>query len=275
MLRRRSAVVLAAICVVAATTALAARARSPQLEGHLRFQGKDRSYVLHLPPSYTGKRRVPLVIVLHGASANPEWVEKESAFGKKADREGFIVVYPRGSPMGRRRDSFVWNSGGMDRMAPSADDVGFIRAVVQQVKQRYRIDPKRIFATGMSNGGMMAHRLGSEAPDLAAAIAPVAGTLNVPCRAGPPVPVIMVHGMRDEMVAFYGRHQGWLDLASVPESVQAWVKRNGCRPKPERTERDGLVVERYAGGKAGSEVVLYAVKDGKRGSFSPSERTMI
>ncbi len=259
MVRRRWAVAFLAVFVLAAGAALGARAARPGGEARLRFQGQVRSYRVHVPPSYTGKRPVPLVLVLHGATANAEWIEKDTGFSAKADQEGFIVVYPDGSGTARR-DGHFWNSGGM-RLPTAADDVGFLRALIQNLQQQYRIDPGRIYVTGMSNGGMMAHRVGCELGDVVAAIGPVAGTLNVTYSAGPPVSVIMVHGGRDRSVPL----EGGPPFFSAPMSttVQTWVKRDGCKVKPERTDRGGITKERYTGGKGGAEVVLYVVKDGQ------------
>ncbi len=259
MVRRRWAVAFLAAFVLAAGVALGARLAKGGGEERLRFQGQVRSYRVHVPPSYTGKRAVPLVIVMHGATSKAEWMEKDTGFSAKADREGFIVVYPNGSGIARTGGHY-WNSGTL-RLPTRADDVGFIRALVAQLEKEYRIDRKRIYATGMSNGGMMAHRLGVELSDVIAAIGPVAGTLNVPCRAGTPVPVIMIHGGKDPSVPLESGPPFW--LAGVPESVQAWVKRDGCKGKPERTDSGGLLKERYRGGKDGAEVVLYVIKDGK------------
>jgi polyhydroxybutyrate depolymerase len=248
-----------ALFALAAGAAAGARLTKGGQEERLRFGGQTRSYRVHVPSSYTGKRSVPLVIVMHGATSKAEWVEAETGFSAKADREGFIVVYPDGSGSARNGGHF-WNSGGV-RVAVGADDVGFVRAVVGRLEKQHRIDRKRIYATGMSNGGMMAHRLGAEASDIFAAIGPVAGTLNVPCPSGPPVSVIMIHGGEDRSVPVEGGPPFW--LAPVPDSVRAWVRRDGCKPKPERTDSGGVVKERYGGGKGGSEVVLYVVKDAK------------
>jgi polyhydroxybutyrate depolymerase len=247
------------VFALAAGVAVAARLAKGGGEKQLRFQRQVRSYRVHVPPSYTGKRPVPLVIVMHGATSKAEWMENDTGFSDKADREGFIVIYPNGSGRSQNGGHF-WNSGRL-RLPTNADDVGFIRALVEQCEKDYRIDPKRVYATGMSNGGMMAHRLGVELPDVFAAIAPVAGTLNVACPAGAPVPVIMVHGGKDPSVPLESGPPFW--LAGVPESVRAWVKRDGCKQKAQRTDSGGVIKERYGGGKQGAEVVLYVVKEAK------------
>ncbi len=270
MLRRWWVVAPVTLFALLLTTVLVAPLSTRERHGQFTFSGQTRSYLVHMPASYSGKRPVPLVIVLHGAPSDGPGVAHESGFSAVADREGFLAVYPDGGPVSpagpraRRGGRYGWDSGGMGRLVPPREDVKYLRALIQRLRQEYRIDPKRIYAAGMSNGGMMTHRLGAEAGDLLAAIAPVAGTLNVPLPSGPPLPVIMVHGRRDQMVAYQGR---WIArewrIAAVPDSVRAWVTHNGCAPKPARTREGNVTIERYAGRTPRADVVLYTVEDGK------------
>src|SRR5580704_8834959 len=121
--------------------------------------GQGRTYLLHLPPIYDGKRSLPLVIVLHGGGGNAPGAARMTGFSEKADKEGFVVAYPNGS--GRLRNRLLtWNSGNCCGYAldNSVDDVGFIRALIDALEKTRAIDPTRVYATGMSNGGMMTYR---------------------------------------------------------------------------------------------------------------------
>jgi polyhydroxybutyrate depolymerase len=232
--------------------------------------GRERTYLLHLPPVYDGKRLLPLVIVLHGGGGNAEGAVRMTGFSGKADKEGFVVVYPNGS--GRLKTRLLtWNSGNCCgyAMDKDVDDVGFIGALIDELVNTRAIDPKRVYVTGMSNGGMMTYRLGCELSDKIAAIAPVAGALNVEnCQPSSPVSVIIFHGTADEHVLYNGgepirkvdRH--YRADKSVAYAVSFWVKHDSCSETPRRTEKGNIRTEIYDGGKDGSEVVLYTVNGG-------------
>src|SRR5688572_29721389 len=151
----------------------------------LKMDERMRSYHVHVPPSYDPKKPMPVVIALHGAGMNGKMMKLYSDLDKKADAAGFIVVYPDGTGTG----SFLtWNSGGLRLGARGADDVAFIRKMLDDLAGVAAIDSKRVFATGMSNGGMMSYRLAAELSDRIAAIAPVAGTMGT-AKAEPKGPV--------------------------------------------------------------------------------------
>ena len=193
-----------------------------------------------------------------------------SGLNKTADANGFIVVYPNGtgSPF------LTWNAGGFTKQfaANRPDDVAFLGKVLDDLGTVVTVDPKRTFACGMSNGGMMCYRLAAELSDRIAAIAPVAGTVAVadsnPKR---PVPVLHVHGTGDAIVPYArtpGAGVGVMTFKGVDESVETWVRLNGCASTP-RTETltkagDPMPVTRkvYGGGKGGAEVVLVVVEGG-------------
>ncbi len=231
---------------------------------------QGRTYLLHLPPVYDGKRSLPLVIVLHGGGGNAPGAVRMTGFSEKADKEGFVVVYPNGS--GRLKTRLLtWNSGNCCgyAMDKNVDDVGFIRALVDELVKTRSIDPKRVYVTGMSNGGMMTYRLGCELSDRIAAIAPVAGALNVEnCQPADPVSVIIFHGTADEHVLYNGgepvqkvdRH--FRVDNSVSYAVSFWLKHNGCSETARRSEKGSIRTEIYSGGKDGAEVVLYTVNGG-------------
>jgi len=147
--------------------------------------GVQRSYILYVPTSYNSAEPVSVVLVFHGGGGNAEGAVRMTGFNSLADEKGFIVVYPNGT--GRLSDDklLTWNGGTCCGWAQeqNVDDVGFVRAIVADLQSMASIDMKRIYATGISNGGIMSYRLACEASDLIAAIGPVAGTQNIaPCK---------------------------------------------------------------------------------------------
>lgn len=232
---------------------------------------QKRTYLVHVPKGYDPKKPAPVVLALHGAAMNGSMMVWFSGLNKKSDEAGFIVVYPSGTGTG---PFLTWNAGGFKgKMAEGrADDVAFIGKLLDDLGTVVEVDEKRVYACGMSNGGMMCYRLAAELSDRIAAIAPVAGTIAIgeskPKRA---VPVIHFHGSKDSIVPFEmakGKAPAFMKLKGVEESVQTWVKLNGCdeKPKTETISKDGdeMKVTRtiYGGGKDGSEVVLVVIEEG-------------
>jgi polyhydroxybutyrate depolymerase len=192
-----------------------------------------------------------------------------------ADKEDFIVVYPDGS--GRLEDKLLtWNSGNCCGYAldHKIDDVGFIRALIETLQRDYPINAQRIYATGMSNGGMMSYRIGCELSDKIAAIAPVAGALNVECRPTQPVSVIAFHGTDDQHVLYDGGKPKIQadphprEDKSVAYAMNFWAQHNRCAMTPARDERgtpalsgaNGIIHDTYANCANGIAVELYTIK---------------
>src|SRR5690348_6350105 len=150
-----------------------ADARAADVEYKLIFGGRERSYSLHVPPEAVGKRDLPLVVVLHGGGGSGAAAAKQSGFDAEADRQGFVVAYPDGTRRiaAGRPGFYTWNAGDCcgPAMEQHVDDVGFIRAMVAAIAAVQPIDKKRVYATGISNGGMMAYRLACDASSIFAA----------------------------------------------------------------------------------------------------------
>jgi polyhydroxybutyrate depolymerase len=230
--------------------------------------GRKRTYHVHVPKSYDPKKPTPVVLAFHGAGMNGKMMRAFTGLDKKSDEAGFLAVYPDGTGTA---GFFVWNAGAF--RASSVDDVAFTGAMLDDLAKVAAVDPKRVYAAGLSNGAMMSYRLAAELSDRIAAIAPVAGTMVIDkCEPKHPVPVIHFHGTKDSLVPFGGpakKGKGRAPFRSVEASVAAWVKANGCKDEPETTvvadgEKDGLKVvrKRFAGGKGGAEVVLYTIEGG-------------
>lgn len=237
----------------------------------LRHDGRARAFIVHVPHSHRADRPAPLVLALHGGGGSMDVMARDRLYGlvTQSERSGWIVVFPNGfSRLGG--PLATWNAGiccGAARDQGS-DDVGFLRAVVAEVQQRVRIDAQRIFATGLSNGGMMAYRLACEAPDLFRAIAAVAGTDGTTdCRPGRPVPVFHLHAKDDDRVLFNGGSGSASDthanFVSVPATVDKWARLNACRGPAQRVlEQPGVVCEVRSGCADGTEVRLCVTDSG-------------
>jgi polyhydroxybutyrate depolymerase len=224
-----------------------------------------RPYLLHVPDSYKAGAPMPLVFVLHGATQSPESAERMSEMSTLSDEYGFIAVYPRGT--GRLP---TWNSGGCCAyaMEQKIDDVAFIRALIARLEHEYSVDPKRIYATGISNGAMMVYRPACELSDKIAAIAPVEGAQDIECRPSNPVSVIVFHGTADRLVPFHGGstpYQMGSKRSDTPvmDTVCFWVERDGCSFEPEHSKNRGARVSIYSGCKDGTGVAMYAVEGGR------------
>ncbi|MEO0077764.1 MAG: PHB depolymerase family esterase, partial [candidate division WOR-3 bacterium] len=249
-------------------------AESTTTVGTIIHRGIKRHYVLHLPVNPSSGQPLPLVIVLHGGGGDAAKVEALTGFSRLADTAGFVVAYPEA--VNRH-----WNDGRNVRrfkaQREQVDDVGFIELLIDQLVRERRVDHKRVYATGISNGGMMCHRLGIELGDRLAAIAPVAAGLPEPLaevRPAHPVSVLAINGTADPLVPYAGggvglRHKRGRVL-SAPGTACFWVQANGCAepavvetlPAADSTDRTKVVRSHWSGGRESSEVLLYTVVGG-------------
>jgi polyhydroxybutyrate depolymerase len=235
---------------------------------------RKRTYLVHVPKSYDGTKPYPVVLIYHGGASNAEQMVRFCGLNETADKAGFLAVYPSGT--GRLATALTWNGGNCCAyaMLNQVDDVAFTRALLDDLTKVLQVDAKRVFATGMSNGAIMAYRLASELSDRIAAIAPVSGPMGTEkCSPKRPVPILHFHGTSDEFAPFKGgkgeKSLSGTDFYSVEHSIQAWVQANGCKAEPRTVElpdkaKDGTKVTRktYGGGKDGAEVVLVVIEGG-------------
>ena len=251
---------------------LAQAAGDPKVE--IEYAGLDRSYLLHLPDPLPNNP-LPLVVVLHGGGGSAESMARMTGFDAEADRGGFIVAYPEGTDRGHPFLSLIgkpgfltWNAGSCCGYAQenNIDDVGFIRAVVAQVIKDDGADPKRVYATGISNGGMMAYRLACEASDVFTAIAPVSAVQEVQdCKPAQAVSVFHIHGAEDQNVPIQGgvgkKAHEKEQRAPVQDTIDFWVKQDGCSVTVHSKEPD-VDMTNYGGCRDGSEVAYFVIQDG-------------
>ena len=252
-MRKEIRILAAAIAIFAGTAG--GRTASPQSDAEietLRCRGRVREFIVHAPSDLPDN--APLVFVLHGAWNNGENFRRETGFDRIADEDKFVVVYPYAVD---RRLGKDWDVSG-------TDDVDFLLALVGEMKDRFRIDSTRIYATGFSMGGYMCHHLACRASNVFAAVAPVAGHCRnlqnepQPCTCSRPVPILMIHGTADPVVRY--------DL--LADDVKGWIERNGgcpgkaavTEPYPASDPESNVKREVYGPCNGGAEVAVMSVK---------------
>jgi polyhydroxybutyrate depolymerase len=266
-----SIVLIASLLLIAPRLYAESFGRPGYHDGSLTHDGQTRTYMVYIPTIYIVQKpqSVPLVIVLHGGGGNAKEAARVTGFSQKANMEGFIVVYPNGTSLVGKSIFLTWNAGNCCGYAleNNIDDVGFIRALIEKLEKELPIDPKRIYATGISNGAMLSYRLGCELSGRIAAIGPVAGALNIPdCKPDHPVSVVIFHGINDEHVRYYGGKSSKMadgrERADKPVSyaVSFWTKHNQCAATPQTEEKGRIIKNLYTGGLSGTEVLLYSIK---------------
>ncbi len=244
----------------------------------LQLNGLNRTYLLHLPPGYSGTNPLPLIIAMHGGFGSAANLQNQSGLSQKADLENFIVVYPEGVQSGLLNIR-TWNAGWCcgPASADDIDDVGFINALIDTLIENYAVDTNRIYATGMSNGGFMSYRLACELSHRIAAIAPVACAMSLTsCPAARPVPIIHFHSYEDGSVPYQGGvGDGVSNHYNPPldSILDAWSIKNGCSPMQE-VVTDQYTFIQYTDCECQSEIQLYISRDGGH-SWPGGEQTII
>jgi polyhydroxybutyrate depolymerase len=250
-----------------AQTVPAAASPAPAGEARaLQAGGVTRRYFLYLPSTWHRGRPAPLVLVFHGGGGRASGIAPHTGFSRLAEREGFVVAYPQGLN-GR------WNDG--RGYAATHDDVGFMRALLDTLERELAIDPRRVYATGISNGAMFAYRLACDLPGVFAAVAPVAGAMPADlapaCAHTQPVSVLAFQGTADPLMPYAGggvaRRRG--RVLSAERSIAFWATTSGCAAAPVTTDEpdrvtDGTRVRRteYGACREGRAVELYTIEGG-------------
>ena len=234
----------------------------------MKVAGVMRTYLVHIPAHYDTIRKAPLVIVLHGHGESAENFEKYTGMSDKADEEGFVAVYPQA--LGDPSD---WHTA-IDGPG-THDDIQFVRNIIDRLERRLRIDRRRVYAAGHSNGGIMTYRLASALSDRIAAIGVTAGSIGMidshgdTVRIAPPlypVSVIHFHGMADPSVPYLGgaESDGPDNIVSVKNTIAFWVKADRCtRPATRSVSEDrNVIIDTYADCADSTAVTLYTIIDG-------------
>ncbi len=285
----------------------AARAQVPQEK--VTVDEKERTFIVHLPRGYDAKQHYALVVLLHTRDQDAFDMEQLTRFDELADRDSVIAVYPnstgRGwnlgiaaeepspSGMGRRggRRGGCGGGGGYpgggsgypggggrsgqsaggESHATPADDNAFIDQMLDKLSSEYSVDTSRVYATGLSDGGFMAFRLGCTLSERFAAIAAVGATMpkTMTCLPSHPLSTLMMNGTSDPVVHYNGGHVGRYAVLSAEDSSKYWAKLDSCVSKPEHKklparEKGGMKteVDTYDDCQKGAQVALYSIDGG-------------
>lgn len=243
----------------------------------MHWDGRTRTFLLHLPPEAASGAPLPLVVVLHGSGANANTIMDESGLNSRADSAGYAVVYPNGTGW-LRYFVLTWNASGCcgEALAHDVDDIGFIGALIRRVTAAMPIDTMRIYATGFSDGARLVYHLGCDLPGVFAGIAPVSGGItDTTCHPAHPISVDIFHGTADRLIPygagtvprrrFFALRRGRpLERpSSAPETFVFWAQRDSCPSIPSRTVRGTVVTEAYEGCAEGTEVELHSIRGGR------------
>lgn len=236
------------------------RLRSRRLRWQaIRHNGLVRRYLTYVPRHIQGP--LPLVLVFHGGAGQPHAIANITGMHYIGEREGFIVVYPAGMP---GRWGLTWNARTQRRT--DIDDVGFVHALLDELRRHYTIDPRRVYAAGMSIGGSLVYQLACSMSDRFAAVAVVAGAMTAEtCNPVHPVSLLHIHGTADQRVPLQGgrgrRTGAGNNWPAILPGIERWCEINRCS-KPGQVIRliEGLVGRRYTGA---ADVELWLVEGGR------------
>jgi polyhydroxybutyrate depolymerase len=235
--------------------------------------GIERGYIVHVPPR---AQTAPAVVLnFHGGGGNAGAQQKYTRMDALADREGFLAVYPNGTGVMKRK-LLTWNAGPCCGYAQKnkIDDVAFVAALLDDLAARIDYDRARVYATGHSNGAMMAYRLAQDLSERIAAIAPVGGTLLTDTiKARRPMPILHIHSVDDPRALYRGGlgppfpfTTARVEHAPVEATIAQWVAFDGCDKTPALVDRRewraaqaAHTAERlvYSGCRGGVEVALW------------------
>lgn len=246
----------------------------------VEVEGVTRTYHIYFPPDFKEADAAPMVLVLHGGGGQGLKFNQGTAgtLVAAAGERGTVLVFPDGIEK-------QWCDGRSEHLSEARDceaidDVAFFSAIIDQMVQAYGIDPARVYATGISNGGFMSVRLALELPDKLAAVAPVTAQLSVPLAEqtpAQPISIMLVNGTDDPIVPFdggtvrlfsFGRSRG--EILSTADTIERFRLHNGCGAVPELVKLpdsdpdDGTAVEieSYADCADNTEVILVRVVGG-------------
>lgn len=224
----------------------------------IRFEGSNRTFLVHVPASVDGSQAVPLVFDFHGFTSSAEAQRSVSGFLARSDSDGFVLTHPQG-----RFNS--WNGGDLccgTALRRGLNDVGFAVAIIDELKTLLPIDESRVYATGLSNGGALTHFIGCEAATVFAALAPVSMPLAVEpftdCQPARAIPIIHFHGFNDTTVPYNGG--GLVGFPPAQDSFAYWAQVNGCSGSPQITfTQGGSFCETFSNCTGGVETTLCSI----------------
>jgi polyhydroxybutyrate depolymerase len=259
----------------------------------LTVNDATRNYTVHLPKGYDQEQRYPLVILFHGRNQSAEEMARLTHFNDQADRDSIIAVYPNAEG-GRWNfgitEPRMYARGPYRRRGPwgpppppprqrreeaprQVNDVDFIEQMLDKITKKYPVDTRRVYATGLGEGGFMAIRVGCTLADRVAAIAPVAAAMpkTMTCLPSRPVPMLLMNGTDDPILPHGGGHYkpGLFQILSAEDTAKAWARQNHCAEKPSESKLPSIQkgwkdtkVYTFEGCQDGAQVAQYDVKDG-------------
>ena len=238
----------------------------------IEHEGLERSFLIYVPTNI--KENAPLVVAIHGYTSSAKTLMGYSGINQIADKEGFLVAYPQGTK--DSRDNNFFNVGYEFHSDSKVNDVNFIREIVHNLTKDYKLNSKRVFATGMSNGGDMSYLLACTSSDLFTAVAPVAGVMMKDtlenCNPVKKIPIFEIHGTKDSISKFEGdmnNEDKWGAYYDLPSTIEFWVNKHALNEKEtiqlkNKNTEDGTTItfERYWSDESQQEVWFYIVNDG-------------
>jgi len=241
----------------------------------VEFPG-ERPFTLVLPNNYQAGNPAPLIIGLHGYTAESPYAQSYFQLEKVADKKGILTVYPSGS-----KDSngyLFWNAtpACCNFDSSTVDDEAYLLSIIDSVSKDYAVDPARIYIIGHSNGGFMAHRMACNQSDRIAAIVSLSGmTYSNPksCKPTSPVSVLQIHGTNDAVISYTGGYLFSSAYPSARKTIDLWGKINECGKKAYRVlprldldrklSGTETTVLRYKGCKTRATSELWTINKGK------------
>ncbi len=237
--------------------------------GVMKIDEWNRTYLLNLPPAYydNDTSHFPLVIGIHGTGGSAAQFERDYHFTEKANAAGFIALYPDGIPSRGPLGVRTWNAGTCcgPALDEQVDDVAFIRTLIDKIQGDFKVDPKRIYIAGMSNGAMLTYRLACTLSDKIAAVAAVSGPLltTQPCQPARPMPILHIHSALDTKVPYLGGvGMGGYYFPPADSGLQVWAGYNACSTKQVLTDNGQYTLTQWSGCRNEVLMQLYVTADG-------------
>ena len=193
--------------------------------------GGARKVTLKVPSSYNGGKALPLVILLHGYGASGFWQTTYFGYGALAEKSGFFLASPDGTTDASGKK--YWN--GTDAccaFGKGPDDSTYLSNLIKEIKAAYKVDPKRVYFIGHSNGGFMSYRMACDHADQVAAVVSLAGATWLTaskCKPKQKVSILQVHGDLDATIKYAGASIAGYGYPGGAQTTKTWAAYNGCK----------------------------------------------
>ncbi len=239
-----------------------------RFEKSLTVDGLSRTYIINLPPNYYENSNLPLVLAFHGGGGSAAQCESAYDLTQKANSENFVIVYPDGVQSDGLLKARTWNAGTCCDYAfeKNIDDVHFISVLIDDLLKNYKINPKKVYATGMSNGAILSYRLACEIPNKITAIAAVSGPMSLKqeCISAKPIPILHFHSVLDKNVPVNGGTGiGGNTFPAVTTGLTTWSKLNECKTLAKVIQDDSKYkLTQWLDCKNNAVITYYLTKDG-------------